>query len=66
MTNKLLDAQTVYEQARQEQSRNGAVPLRPLPPWEKLPPEIREAMIHIFYAGRLEAIREEDNRGARS
>ena len=66
MTNKLLDAQTVYEQARQEQSRNGAVPLRPLPPWEKLPPEIREAMIHIFYAGRLEAIREEDNSGARS
>ena len=66
MTGKLLNAQTAYEQARREQSPNGAVPLRPLPPWEKLPPEIREAIIHIFYAGRLEAIREEDNRGARS
>jgi hypothetical protein len=62
MKSKLLDARTVYEQARQEQSRNGAVPLRRLPPWENLPPEIREAMIHIFYAGRIEAIQEADNR----
>jgi hypothetical protein len=57
MTTKVLDAQTAYEQARQvqlqEQSRNGAIPLRPLPPWEKLPSEIREAMVHVFYAGQL-------------
>ena len=53
------------DQARQhqlrEQSRSGAVPLRPLPRWEKLTPEIREAMIRIFYVGRMDALREEDN-----
>jgi hypothetical protein len=64
MTTTLLDAPTAYEQARRQQSRNGAVPLRPLPPWEKLPLEMREAMIQIFYAGRLDTIRAADNRKA--
>jgi hypothetical protein len=70
VTTKLLDAQTAYKQARQEQlqeqSRNGAVPLRPLPPWQKLPSELREAMIHVFYAGRMDALRQEDIRRTKS
>jgi hypothetical protein len=31
----------------------------PLPPWENLPMEMREALIHVFHAGRTSAKDEE-------
>jgi hypothetical protein len=55
IASKLLDAQTVYEQARQEQSRNGAAPLRrrceAASPVGEAAPEIRDAMIQLRQAG---------------
>ena len=49
-----------YEQARQEQLHTA--PERPMPPWENLPLEIRESMLKMFYAGRLNALQEKGSR----
>jgi len=61
MTNKAV--REAYEEARQEQLRSD--PERPLPPWEILPLAMREAMIHIFYAGGKAALREGENKGGK-
>ena len=51
MTSRLRDVQTADNDARQEQLRNDAVLMKRLPPREKLSQEIREPMIHTFFAG---------------
>jgi len=58
MKNAIREA---YEQARQERSHKDPAPERPLPPWEQLPLEMREALIAMFYAGRLNAFQEKDS-----
>ena len=62
MTDKSTVIRDAYEEARREQSRADPIPLWPLPAWEKLPREIRDLMISIFYAGRLDALKEEDSK----
>lgn len=53
MKNAIREA---YERACQEQLHTA--PERPMPPWENLPLEIRESMLKMFYAGRLNALQE--------
>jgi hypothetical protein len=53
MSNKIREA---YEQARREGAANAA------PAWEKLPLALREAITGVFYAGRIDALREKDTR----
>jgi hypothetical protein len=63
MTDKPTVIRNAYEKARREQLRTDhPIPLWPLPAWEKLPREIRDLMISIFYAGRLDALKEEDSK----
>jgi hypothetical protein len=42
---------TAYEEARKAQSPVQA----PLPQWDDLPPEMRDAIIHVYFAGRKDA-----------
>jgi hypothetical protein len=58
--NKANAIRNAYEKARREQSRADSAPRWSLPQWEKLPREVRDLMISVFYAGRLDALREED------
>jgi hypothetical protein len=52
--NRLERIQEAYAEAETEQ------PLQydPLPKWETLPIELREAIIHVYLAGRLDALSE--------
>jgi hypothetical protein len=54
--NRLERIQGVYAAAETEQPQ----PLRydPLPKWETLPIQLREAIIHVYLAGRLDALNE--------
>ena len=63
MTTKFIDAPTSKRGKNNcDNSRaDGALPLRPSP-WEKLSPEIREAMFHDLFAGHLDGIRQADSR----
>lgn len=51
MTSKLNDVKVAYEDARRAQLVDDPLPLKRLPTWEKLSPEIRQAFIHVFFAG---------------
>ena len=44
MTSKLNDVKVAYEDARRAQLVDDPVPLKRLPTWEKLSPEIRKAV----------------------
>jgi hypothetical protein len=48
------EVQEAYEQAARKQPAQS----EPLPSWETLSLELREAFIYVYYQGRLEGVRE--------
>jgi hypothetical protein len=51
---RLKRIQTAYAEAESEQP----AAYGPLPKWETLPIQVREAIIHVYLAGRLDALSE--------
>ena len=51
---RLKRIQEAYAQAESEQPAE----YDPLPKWETLPIQLREAIIHVYLAGRLDALSE--------
>ena len=52
--NRLEHIREAYAEAESEQLAN----FGPLPKWETLPIRLREAIIHVYLAGRLDALSE--------
>jgi hypothetical protein len=48
------EVRLAYEQARRKQPKHA----QPLPDWDTLPIELREAFIYVYYLGRLDGVRE--------
>jgi hypothetical protein len=51
---RLKRIQAAYAEAEDEQPANYG----PLPKWEMLPIQVRDAIIHVYLAGRLDALSE--------
>ena len=51
---RLERIQAAYAESEEEQPAD----YEPLPKWETLPIQLREAIIHVFLAGRLDALSE--------
>jgi hypothetical protein len=52
MDERLMKIRDAYEEAGREQPSE----YPPLPAWEALSQELREAIIHVYYRGRFEAL----------
>jgi hypothetical protein len=54
---RLIRIREAYAEAESERPRN----YDPLPKWETLPIQMREAIIHVYLVGRLDALSEMKN-----
>ena len=54
MSNMPREVQKAYERAARKQLPH----CEPLPPWETLSLELREAFVFVYYQGRMDGIKE--------
>jgi hypothetical protein len=57
MDERLQKIKDAYDEAGREQPSQSP----PLPAWETLSQELREAIIHVYYRGRFEAMSRDDD-----